>query len=101
MSKNVKTLAGRFFDNQIGQRRIAWIVVGQILDHVRRFVAGVVAGVPLIGVDVKAEVRKPVGIENEERVGAALVRTLADFLQRLDRQLPPSFERALALGQEQ
>ena len=101
MSENVKTFIGCFFNNQIGQRRVARIVVGEILNHVRRFVTGVVADVPLIGVDVKSEVRKPMGIENKKRIGAALVRSPADFLQRFDWQLPPAFEYAFALRQQQ
>ena len=65
---------GGFGDDQVGKVRIAGKVVGHIVDHVRRFRAGIAAAMPGIAVDVESEIRNPVGVEDDEGVRAALAR---------------------------
>jgi hypothetical protein len=98
---DLKPVARRLFGDQIGQHRIPRIFESEILDHVRSFVAGVTARVPLIGIDVKAKIREPMGIKDKECIGAPVARPFADFLQRLDGKRAPAFQGAFALRQQQ
>ena len=98
---DLETVGRRFHGNHVGECRVSRIVVAQILDHVRRFVTGVAARMVRIGVDVKTEIRQPVRIENQERIGVPVAGTPANLLERLDRGRATAFQRALPLREKE
>ena len=69
----------RVLGDGVCELRIAGIVVGHVLDHVRRLMARIDAFMSRIGVHVTAEVGDPVHVEDEECVGARALRARADF----------------------
>jgi hypothetical protein len=87
----------RLIRDCLRKRRIARHVVAQILDHLRRFMACEGAALMRIGVDVVAEIGKPVRVEHHESRHAAFPRAAAKFAQRIDGLLPRRLQRA-ALG---
>ena len=93
MRDDAKPRARRLPGNGFGKRGVARQVVTQILDHLRRFVAGEGATMMRIGVDVVAEIGQPVRVEHHEGRDAALAGTAAEFTQRLHRAFPGALER--------
>jgi hypothetical protein len=83
------SLAGDGF----GEGGIARQIVAQILDHVRRLVACERAAMLRIGIDVVAEVGKPVGIEHDEGPDTAFPGTAAEFAQGAHRAFPRRSQR--------
>ncbi len=84
MGEHVEPFLLRLDGDHVGELGIAGQIVLHVLDHVRRLVGRVGPTVPRICIHVAAEIRDPVHVEDEERVGAALARAAADLLQRLD-----------------
>ncbi len=89
-----------FDGDRVGEFGVAGIVIGHVLDHVRRFMAGVDAAMARIGVHVTAEVGNPMRVEDQERIGAAFARAPADFAQCANRCVALAVQRSGPLGNQ-
>ena len=80
-------LLRRGIGDQVAERRIAWIFVGQILDEVRQLVAGIDALEQRIAVDVVTGVDQPVHIEHDHGIHIQFAAAAADDAMTFDRCL--------------
>ncbi len=83
---------------QLAQRRIARVGVGQVLDEVRQFVGGVDPFKRRGAIDVVAGIHQPVGVEHHDGVHPQFTAAAADFLVAIDGGLTAALMLAGQFG---